>query len=297
MSRKKTHEEYVSELAVINPSIEVIDRYMGARIPILHKCLIDGNQWKATPTNTLRGHGCPICAGNIQKTHEQYVNEVHNINPQIDVVETYVNALTPIKHKCKIDGYEWNPFPITILRGGGCPLCGIKSSASLRSKTHEQYVIDCNLINPNIEVIGVYINCETPILHKCKIDNHEWLAKPNNILSGYGCPRCNESHGEKYIRNWLDINNIFYIRGYVFDDCKDKKALPFDFYLPDFNVCIEYDGEQHFKSIDFFGGEDRLRYVQCHDQIKSNYCKNNNIPLLRIKYDENIEEKLNSFIH
>ena len=62
-------------------------------------------------------------------------------------------------------------------------------------------------------------------------------------------------------------------------------------------MCIEYDGEQHFKAVDHFGGQEGLRIRQLHDKIKTEYCKDNNILLLRIKYDENIEDKLNSFIH
>jgi very-short-patch-repair endonuclease len=75
------------------------------------------------------------------------------------------------------------------------------------------------------------------------------------------------------------------------------RKLPFDFYIPEFNMCIEYDGEQHFKAVDYFGGEDGLKIRQIHDRIKTDYCNSNNILLLRIRYDENIEEKLHSFIH
>jgi hypothetical protein len=122
-------------------------------------------------------------------------------------------------------------------------------------------------------------------------------VKPGNILAGKGCPRCNESHGEKNIGSYLSMNNITYIPQCTFDGCKDKRKLPFDFYLPELNICIEYDGEQHFKAVDYFGGKEGLKIRQLHDQIKTDYCKNNNISLLRIKYDENKEEKLYSFIH
>ena len=94
----------------------------------------------------------------------------------------------------------------------------------------------------------------------------------------------------------MENNNINYIPQKRFKDCKDNKPLPFDFYLPILNICIEYDGEQHFKSKEHFGGEQGFLTRQKHDQIKTDYCKNNNIPLLRISYKDNIEEKLNNFL-
>lgn len=66
---------------------------------------------------------------------------------------------------------------------------------------------------------------------------------------------------------------------------KDKKVLPFDFYLPTHNLCIEYDGLQHFEAVEFWGGSENLKYIQKHDQIKNNFCKINNIKLIRIKYN------------
>lgn len=94
----------------------------------------------------------------------------------------------------------------------------------------------------------------------------------------------------------LDKNNIKYIREYKFIDCKNIKPLPFDFFLFEYNTCIEYDGEQHFKINKYFGGEKGLLKRQKNDNIKNEYCINNNIRLIRIKYNENIEEKFNRLL-
>ena len=59
-----------------------------------------------------------------------------------------------------------------------------------RSKTHEDYVLEVEKINPNIEVIGEYINTNTKILHKCKIDGFHWYVEPSHVLLGYNCPIC-----------------------------------------------------------------------------------------------------------
>lgn len=108
------------------------------------------------------------------------------------------------------------------------------------------------------------------------------------------CDGCSSkiSRGELAVKNVLDLYCINYNREYWFADCRDKYPLPFDFYLPDYNVCIEYQGEQHYKAISQFGGEEELEVRQYHDQIKRNYCNENNISLIEIPYweYENIEQ-------
>lgn len=135
-------------------------------------------------------------------------------------------------------------------------------------------------------------------MHKCLLDGYEWNITPTNILSGYGCPQCNESKGERKIRIWLQQNKISYIFQYKYVDCKDKNPLPFDFYLPDYNCIIEYDGEQHYKANDYFGGIEKLKIQQKHEKIKNEYCKNNGILLLHIPYYKykNIKEELDNFL-
>ena len=76
------------------------------------------------------------------------------------------------------------------------------------------------------------------------------------------------------------------IRQKTFPECKNIKLLPFDFYLPDLNMCIEFDGDQHHKIIQRFGGESGFIYRQNNDKIKTNYCENNNIFLIRLKNKE-----------
>jgi len=118
---------------------------------------------------------------------------------------------------------------------------------------------------------------------------------PKNHIKGQNCPNCPKkiiSIGEKKISEILRKNNIKYNNQHTFENCRDKRKLPFDFYLPYYNMCIEFDGRQHFESVINFGGEEQLKKTQQNDKIKNKYCKENNIKLLRIKYTENIEEKL-----
>ena len=100
-------------------------------------------------------------------------------------------------------------------------------------------------------------------------------------------------------QSFFDDNNIAYVSQYRFEDCKNIRTLPFDFYLPDYNICVEYDGELHYKSVDYFGGEKALQDTQMRDDIKTQYCINNNIHLIRIPYweFENINTILSSELH
>jgi len=100
------------------------------------------------------------------------------------------------------------------------------------------------------------------------------------------------SKGEQYIENYLIDNDIKYIRQYWFKDCRNILPLPFDFYLDELNILIEYDGRQHFESVELFGGEKELLKRKINDEIKNNYCIKNRISLIRISYLEDIHQCL-----
>lgn len=103
-----------------------------------------------------------------------------------------------------------------------------------------------------------------------------------------GCTQI--SRGEKLIYDLLVKYEINFIQQKTFSDCKNIKKLPFDFYLQDYNIAIEYDGEQHFRVIDFFGGKDEFIMRQKRDQIKTKYCIEHNIHLIRIPFYYTKEE-------
>lgn len=295
-SASLSHEQYIQKLSITNATVIPLEEYKGMKVPILHECLIHNIKWRAMPESILRGCGCTECKvekirNKLSKTHKQYVFELYKINPNIIPIEQYINASTPTMHRCLICGYEWKVVPDSLMRGYGCPQC-----AGNVKRTHDEYLEQLNLINPNIEPIEQYKNARTKILHQCKIDGYIWNVAPYLTLQGYGCPKCNESKGERAICIWLDKHNIDYIQQKTFDNCRDKQCLPFDFYLPDYNAIIEYQGKQHYESIDYFGGQENLEYTQRHDKIKSDYCKQNNIRLLCIRYDEDINDALTNFL-
>ena len=297
---KKTTEEFKQEIKDINDNIEILGEYINNKIKIKCKCKIDGHEWEMTPNSLLNGQGCPKCGIKSRvekrsKTHKDFIKEIKKINDDIEILGEYVNSQTKIKVRCKKDDYEWEMRPNDLLNNHGCPKCYGNNKL-----THEEFINELKEINDNIEILGEYVNNRTKIKCKCKIDGHEWEATPNSLLSRTGCPKCNESKGEKRIGKYLDSKNIDYERQHKFDECKSKKELPFDFYIPSLNMAIEYDGEYHYmiitrgKNDTYKKAFNRFVEGKIRDTIKTIYCKENNIKLIRIPYwnFNNIEEIL-----
>lgn len=300
---KKTHNEYVQELADAKPYISVVDLYVDANTQIQHYCHKHNRLWMASPNVVLHGCGCPDCRlekdwNGLARTHERYISLVAEINPNIQVVGQYINASTPINHYCTKHKITWAALPDNILRGHGCVECGKEKTGFKNTKTHEQYILDVHNVNEHILVLEKYIDCATAILHQCTICGTIWKPIPNNVLSRKGCPGCNQSYGEQMVSNWLVFNDIKYVPQYKFIDCIDKRPLPFDFYISELNICIEYQGQQHYQPVNFGGISDEDAYnnfltIQCHDEIKKNYCDSNGIKLIYVPYWENVDEFLN----
>ena len=127
---------------------------------------------------------------------------------------------------------------------------------------------------------------------KCR-EKHKWEAMVcNRSLRNNGCPKCFESHGERQIRDWLEEKEITYIREYVFPGVRFRM----DFFLPDHNGAIEFDGVQHFEPVGIFGGEVAFQKLQERDKAKDLYCSDNHINFLRIHHlDREDAENLMDF--
>ncbi len=206
-----------------------------------------------------------------------------------------------IKIKCKKHGI-FEQEVSNHLQGKGCEKCkydklsncfiGNKEDFIEKSKKFHGDRYDYSLVN--------YINNREKVKIICK-KHGEFLQKPNNHLDGkQGCPKCKNSIGETKVENWLKTNNFEYIPQKRFKDCIDKRSLVFDFYIPKNNICIEFDGIQHFKPLNHFGKKkfsikqsiDLFKDRKRKDCIKDKYCIENDINLIRISYKDKIEERL-----
>lgn len=176
--------------------------------------------------------------------------------------------------------------PQKHLRGRGCPKCAREVAGKKRALTKDDFIRKARKVHGDKYDYSKfeYSNDFGKSIIICP-DHGEFLQQASvHIRMKSGCPKCNESKGEERIRLFLEENNIIYKAQHRFDDCKYKNTLPFDFYLPDYNTCIEYDGIQHFKIIERYIKEETLIETRKRDKIKTEYCKSNGISLIRIKY-------------
>ena len=293
-TKVKSEDKYIEELSDKNPTLQYIGGYINTDTPILHRCLIHDINFKISPYSALQGHGCKFCrteriSSTQRKSESTYVSELKENNPNLELADTYINSNTSIKHYCKEHNVYFYTSPRVALQGSGCSQCWKEKLRNVRLKTQWQYIQELKEVQPKIILIGEYNGSSVPITHKCMVCGNQWDAAPASIVNaGTGCPKCSTSKGEKQVMNWLDSHCISYIAQKTFEDCRDKRKLPFDFYLTDYNTCIEYQGMQHYKPIEYFGGEDNLLYVQRHDMIKKDCCESNNIKLICISYLEDV---------
>lgn len=225
--------------------------------------------------------GCKYCAG--RELPEWYVLEkIRAVNPNIQLLEPYKNLTTSMNCFCTLHNYKTRKSAQQILRGQGCYLCGIEKNSRLSYLSLEEYQAKIDKNEQSVVALEYNGMCEKAKF-KCKKCGFVWeSAARTMVMSGKQCPNCGGYYvGEKSICQILDNWEIKYVQQYKFAYCCDKRPLPFDFYLPDFGVCIEFDGIHHFEQRD---GWTDLEEVQRHDNIKNKFCKNNGIPLIRVPY-------------
>ncbi len=158
----------------------------------------------------------------------------------------------------------------------------IKKAIEIHKDLYDYSLVEYTTNNKKVKII-----CKKHGVFEARANNH--ISKLKR-----GCTNCRTSKNEILISNLLKNKNIDFISQKYFEKCKYIKKLYFDFYLPKYNICIEYDGKQHYENI--YNSNQEFIKIQLRDNIKDTYCKDNNISLLRIRYDENVEEKLNNFI-
>jgi very-short-patch-repair endonuclease len=158
-----------------------------------------------------------------------------------------------------------------------------KSKLFLPYKKAKEYVQSLNF-KDQYEFL-IYIN-ENDINFIPKRPDYVYRKYWKGFIDFLGCENNRESIGERLIKEYLDNNKINYEQEKIFKSCRNINPLPFDFYLPDYKICIEYDGELHYKVVEHFGGEKKLKMQKNNDKIKTDWCLLNNIELLRIPYNK-----------
>ena len=217
------------------------------------------------------------------KWRKNFRSKVENmLAPEYVPLEPYQGALEKIEWRHRDCGNTFQMRPNQIFNGQRCPYC-----------TTDKYKYDTewfkgkvNEITDAYEVTGEYEHSQTPISMRHIPCGTDFKVKPNSFLfQQCRCPRCSRSSPEQEIENFLKDNDINFESEFTFDDCRDKNPLPFDFAIfnnGELSKLIEYQGEQHFEPVPFWGGKEGLQERQRHDQIKKDYCQENNLDLLTI---------------
>lgn len=273
---KKTNEDFIKDAMKVHGNKYDYSKvnYINRSINVSIICPEHG-EFKQMPQNHLKGEGCPYCANKI--TTEMFITESAKIhNNKYDYTKTDLNARDKngrVLIICPEHGEFWQ-YTYLHKKGCGCPHC-----AGNAKKTKQQF------IEESINVHGkkysydkfTYEGSHKKGIVTCPIHG-DFLITPNkHIIAKQGCPYCNESQLEERTALFLLENNIEFHRGKHFD-WLGKKHL--DFYLPEYNVAIECQGEQHFRPVNFFGGKNGFKNTVKRDIEKNKQCTENKVNII-----------------
>ena len=262
IKKTKTTEQFIEEAKKVHGDKYDYSKveYNGCFKKICIICPEHGEFWQ-TPDLHLQGKGCRKCGYeknsiNRTKAFEQFVNEarqLHGDKYDYSMVE-YKGCETKVCIICPIHGEFWQT-PSNHIHGRGCKKCSkeLQQMPNLeRNKKAKSTFIEKSrkIHNDKYDYSKVeYVNSHTKVCIICP-EHGEFWQTPSNHLNNKGCPSCNESKLEQNVRNTLEENKIEYIYQKHFS-WLGKQSL--DFYLPQHNLAIECQGEQHYKPVDFAG--------------------------------------------
>lgn len=289
-----TKDEFVKKSKAVHGSEYDYSRviYVNTTTPVEIVCRAHGSFWQEPYSHYSKATSCPQCAREKDRlTTESFIRKSEAIHfGKYDYKEVvYETNLSPVTIGCPVHG-KFVQVARSHLAGNGCKKCYIESTRSGKDK----FIRDAR------EVHGekydyhkvVYKNNKTPVVIICP-EHGQFKKNPNaHVSSKSGCPACIESKGEKTLRVFFEKHGLSYIREY-----KIRPHLyRYDFYLPDFGILIEYNGQQHYKPIDVFGGEDGFRKTLERDKEKRIIAKNNGYPLITLTYKHSGENALERYL-
>ena len=296
MPKKQTLMQFIQKANDINNYKYDYSKthYTNSKTEVEIICPKHGSFFQKPVGHINRHNGCVKCSyedrakSRQNQNFIQNANKIHNCKYDYSNVD-YVNGQTDVEIICPKHGSFFQKPKQHLYREDGCPSCGGTKRRTQSSIIEESK----NIHNDKYDYSKVqFINLKTKVEIICPKHGSFFQHMNQHIHLKTGCPRCSSSKGELEIEKFLKNNNIKYVTEYIIHGCRHKLPLPFDFYLTDLNILIEYDGIQHFKPIKFFGGDEGLKNTKLRDQIKTDFVKNNDYILYRIRYNQDIQEEL-----
>lgn len=291
-------EDFIKKLGIKKENnFSLIGPYTNQRTRTFFRHEVCGYEWETQPATLLYSKGpekgCPECQrlGNSilpENFPAIFYKKVGKGEFLLDESIPYKNQKSTIKIKHLKCGNDFTTYWGTFFGNMSCPICRKLNNYS-RKKSQEQYEFEVKQLYDNeYSVLSVYESALSPITVRHNKCGSVFKIRASHLIGGHGCKKCQSSVGEILIRSFLLSNSISFEEQKTFDDCKDKKELPFDFcIISNTNQAlglIEYDGIQHYKPFKYFGGIKKFNSQVKHDEIKNQYTIDNNIPLLRIPY-------------
>lgn len=279
---------------------------------VVNKCVLickkHNLEITSKPCNFLRSkYCCPECKKEAsqekgKKLFLQKAKEIHGNKYDYSLVD-YKGRQQKVKIICPIHGVfeqlPGNHIHSTLKQG--CPKCGHSKAAKKRQMTTEDFVQKSKEINGNKYDYSKtkFINMKTKVEIICPEHGSFFQNPDNHLRKKYGCPFCNESHGEKKISKWLKSNNFSFEREKTYLDDYGPKGwpLPYDFYIPSKNMLIEFQGVQHFKPTCYGGinaerAKRNLKRQRHYDWLKRKYARDKKIPIIYVNYWDDVSKKL-----
>lgn len=220
-------------------------------------------------------------------TTEEFRKKLYEIyGNQFDLLTPYINNQTKVSVRCNVCGNVIYKRPAKMVGADreGCYVCSGKN----RYKTKETLQGEVDSLYPGMYTInGDYINARTKISVTRTQCDHTYEISPDNLLRGKGCPKCGmrQSGYMNIVEEYLNKHGVLFEKEKRFSDCKNIRTLPFDYYIPEQNTCIEVDGEFHFeRNSVYINHHSEYAAISNRDMIKTNYCADNNIKLIRLPY-------------
>lgn len=257
--------------------------YVKSNIKVRIKCNKCGGVFEQTPAMHLSGNGCSICNPPHKRlTHEKFVERLSKTHPNLEVLSEYNGKDRKITVRCKIHDHTYETTPHRLVQGMNCKYCyNDRRGDSLRNNIDE-LIEKLNTIHLNKyqfpNIYNEYRNNKSNITVICPIHG-VFISTANKMLKGCGCPYCDESHNERFINNLLTETKIGFEREKKFG-WLGLKSL--DFYLPEYNIGIEVQGEFHFKSITIKGKVVDYRKQLRRDEKKKKLCNEHGVKLIYI---------------
>ena len=294
---KNKFETFCQKIAEKYPNEDLtVLEYTSAKEPAKIKCNKCGSIYELkNGSNFLFKDKKKVCSKCIPR--EDTIEIGHKIeyvlknSPNLILLNSYTKITDDLEFQCiKCKGI-FKRKPQVLLQTQKCPMCETK----VRLKTQESFENQLfDKFKGEYSLIGEYQGTLTPTLFRHNDCGFIFKNKPCNILQKAPCPKCKKynSKGEIAITKILQEHNVSFETQKRFDNLSN--LLSFDFYLPDKQLLIEFQGEQHFHAISHFGGEEKFKKQIENDNKKRDFCKNQNYSLLEIKYTEieNIEDIL-----